>query len=186
MSDDGLNGAILSGDQIRAALSGDQPLISEYLDLDAQIQPNGFDFTLRSIETLDGPGAIGRDDASRQLPVHRELEPDGDGWWSLAPGPYRIAFNEIVHLPLDLMALGRPRSSLARSGVMVHTAVWDAGYHGRSTALLVVVNQQGFRVQRGARVAQLVFLRLEGASRQGYNGIYQGERIDHLTGANGS
>jgi dUTP pyrophosphatase len=87
-----------------------------------------------------------------------------------------ITYNEIVHLPKDIMALGRPRSSLLRCGVTVGTAVWDAGYEGRSQSLLVVYNKLGFRVQQNARVTQLVFLTLTGES-EGYNGIYQGENI---------
>jgi dUTP pyrophosphatase len=75
------------------------------------------------------------------------------------------------------MALGRPRSSLLRSGGAIHTAVWDAGYHGRSQALLVVYNPQGFRVQRDARLLQLVFFRLEQPVRAGYQGRYLGEGL---------
>jgi dUTP pyrophosphatase len=73
------------------------------------------------------------------------------------------------------MALGRPRSSLTRSGVAIHTAVWDAGYSGRSTSLMTVHNSSGFRVQIGARVAQLVFIQLSTPDDIGYQGIYQGE-----------
>ncbi len=85
-------------------------------------------------------------------------------------------YNEVVHLPRDIMALGRPRSSLLRCGVGVGTAVWDAGYEGRSQSLLIVHNPHGFRVQRNARITQLVFFELTGES-EGYNGIYQGENI---------
>jgi dUTP pyrophosphatase len=87
-----------------------------------------------------------------------------------------ITYNEIVHLPKDIMALGRPRSSLLRCGVSVGTAVWDAGYEGRSQSLLVVHHPQGFRVQKNARIIQLVFLTLTGESA-GYTGVYQGENI---------
>jgi dUTP pyrophosphatase len=58
--------------------------------------------------------------------------------------------------------------------VTVNTAVWDAGYSGRSQSLLVVYHSQGFRLQKNARVLQLVFLRLTGET-DGYRGIYQGE-----------
>ena len=74
------------------------------------------------------------------------------------------------------MALGAPRSSLLRCGVTVHMAVWDAGYSGRSQSLLVVFNPQGFRCERNARVAQLVFMELANET-EGYRGIYQGENI---------
>jgi dUTP pyrophosphatase len=101
---------------------------------------------------------------------------DGSGNLDLVPGIYMITYNEIVHLPRDLMALGRPRSSLLRCGVTIGTAVWDAGYAGRSQSMLVVYNKQGFRVEKNARITQLVFLELTGESA-GYNGIYQGENI---------
>jgi len=102
---------------------------------------------------------------------------DGLGFIDLMPGAYIITYNEIVHLPKNIMALGRPRSSLLRCGVTVDTAVWDAGYSGRSQSLMVVYNPQGFRLQRNARVAQLIFLRLS-RKTEGYHGAYQGENID--------
>ena len=59
----------------------------------------------------------------------------------------------------------------------IHTAVWDAGYEGRSTSLLQVVNPEGFRVQRNARVMQLVFLTLSSRTAEGYRGQYQRENL---------
>jgi dUTP pyrophosphatase len=73
---------------------------------------------------------------------------DSGGWLELPAGPYQIVFNEIVDLPNDLMALGRPRSSLCRMGATVSTAVWDAGYVGRSTALLTIENPAGMRMEQ--------------------------------------
>ena len=99
-----------------------------------------------------------------------------DGFVDLPPGPYLITHNEIVHLPTNVMALARPRSSLLRCGVTVETAVWDAGYSGRSQSLLVVQHAGGFRLQKDARVAQLVFFRLTGDT-EGYRGVYQGENL---------
>ncbi len=89
-------------------------------------------------------------------------------------GRYVIRLVETVTLPRDVMAFGRPRSSLLRCGVAIHTAVWDAGYSGRSEALLVVYNPAGFRVRRGGRVLQLVFVGLDAPTRP-YDGRFQGE-----------
>jgi dUTP pyrophosphatase len=61
--------------------------------------------------------------------------------------------------------------------VTIHSAVWDAGYRGRSTSLLVVNNPAGFRVQRNARVLQLVFFGLGETVVEGYRGAYQGENL---------
>ncbi len=87
-----------------------------------------------------------------------------------------ITYNEIVHLPKNIMALARPRSSLLRCGVTVGTAVWDAGYSGRSQSLLVVYNPKGFHLQKDARVLQLIFFPLT-QETEGYHGVYQGENI---------
>lgn len=168
---------ILSGDQIRARITSGDPLISEFFDLDSQVQPNGFDLTLAEIHRYLGPGTVTCDNSGRRLPDLAKLVADDDGCFSLSPGPYHIVYNEVVALPTDLMALGRPRSSLNRSGVTIHTAVWDAGYRGRSTSLLVVANPFGFRIERGARLLQLIFCGLSHPAVEGYQGLYQGENI---------
>ncbi len=98
------------------------------------------------------------------------------GYIELTPGAYSITYNEIVNLPADLTALGQPRSSLLRCGVDVGTAVWDAGYSGRSQSLLTVHNPLGFRLERNARILQLIFFRLSGKT-SGYQGKYRGENV---------
>src|SRR4051812_39899948 len=133
-------GGVLSSEQLRALIEDrEQPLITEWQNLDEQIQPNGFDMTLRSISAYRGPGQIGVATSDRILPELDALSFDAEGWVTLAPGIYQIVYNEIVDIPVTLMALGRPRSSLGRGGVTIHTAVWDAGYRGRSTSMLSVL-----------------------------------------------
>ena len=166
---------VLSADALRERILSERPLLTDWSDLEAQIQPNGFDMSLGAVSAIVGRGTLALVNADRVLPEYQELEFDADGMLDLDPGIYQVIFNEIVDLPNDLMALGRPRSSLCRSGVTLHTSVWDAGYRGRSTSLLQVINPAGFRVQRGARLLQLVFFGLSAATSSGYAGIYQGE-----------
>jgi dUTP pyrophosphatase len=168
-------GAVLSSNEIRTLIESGTPLFSGFADLDSQVQANGFDLTLAEVSRYSGAGTIGIDNADRVLPELEPIEADERGFLVLAPGAYHITYAETVSLPKDLMALGRPRSSLTRSGVAIHTAVWDAGYSGRSTSLMMVYNPEGFRVQLGARVAQLVFIQLSAPDEVGYQGIYQGE-----------
>jgi len=168
----------LSAEQLNALIQTPEPLIEGWLDLAAQLQPNGFDLTLRAVARFAGAGTIAAENTGRILPELIPLSFDADGWLWLAPGPYHIHYNEIVRLPANLMALGRPRSSLSRCGVSIHTAVWDAGYHGRSTSLLVVNNPDGFRVAHNARVMQLVFFTLSQMAQHGYQGTYQGENLN--------
>lgn len=171
-------GGVLSREEILARIEVDEaPLLRDFLSLDEQVQPNGVDLTLARVQRYSGEGRIATSNAGRVLPELEDVEPDVDGWFHLPPGAWHITYNEIVALPHDLMALGRPRSSLGRSGVAVHTAVWDAGYEGRSTSLLHVMNPSGFSVQRDARVMQLVFLTLNEQTATGYSGQYQGENM---------
>jgi len=170
-------GTPLDRDAIGHMIEGTPPLLEDFLSLEAQLQPNGFDMTVRDVARLTNPGAVGAEDSSRVLSDTEAMEFDPDGWAQLEPGPYLVTFNEVVNLPLDVMALGRPRSSLLRSGVSIHTAVWDAGYHGRSQALLVVYHPGGYRIQRDARLMQLVFFQMETATSKGYQGQYQSENL---------
>jgi dUTP pyrophosphatase len=169
--------AVLSANDIRKLIDQDPPLVEGYLDLESQVQPNGFDITLRDISRLQTPGQIAVDNAERVVSELSPLEFDGTGFIKLNSGIYSITYNEIVHLPNNVMALARPRSSLLRCGVSVGTAVWDAGYSGRSESLLNVYHAGGFRIQKNARVVQLVFFRLT-EETDGYSGTYQNENID--------
>jgi dUTP pyrophosphatase len=167
---------VLSANDIRYLIDQDPPLVEGYLDIEAQVQPNGFDITLRDISLLQTPGQIAVSNTERLVSELSPLEFDGTGFINLESGIYSITYNEIVHLPNNVMALARPRSSLLRCGVTVGTAVWDAGYSGRSESLLNVYHPGGFRIQKNSRIVQLVFFRLTG-NTEGYSGTYQNENI---------
>jgi dUTP pyrophosphatase len=167
---------VLAKDDIRKLVQAQPPLIEGWLNLEEQLQPNGFDLTLRDVAMLQTAGAIPVDNRQRQVSTLAPLVFDGLGYIDLIPGPYLITYNEVVHLPKNVMALAAHRSSLLRCGVTVGTAVWDAGYEGRSQSLLVVHNPLGFRLQKNARIIQLVFFQLS-QETEGYQGKYQGENI---------
>lgn len=182
MDNEAIMAGALSGDQLRGLIQAAEPLLEGWRDLEAQLQPNGIDLTLREVARFSGAGTITADNAGRVLPDLDPLPFAADGSLWLEPGAYHILYNEVVRLPPTLMALGRPRSSLGRCGVSIHTAVWDAGYHGRSTSLLVVSNPAGFHIAQDARVMQLVFFTLSQTVSRGYQGAYQGENLIQPTG----
>lgn len=172
----GTEGSVLGSTTIRMLCAAEPPLLSGLEDPDVQIQPNGVDLTLESVWRVEGRGVLGQANAERELAPRQPIEPDPEGWFELGQGAYVVRLREVVSLPLDVMAIGRPRSSLARCGASLHTAVWDAGYTGRSEALLVVYTSHGLRVRRAARILQLVFIRLDAATT-GYAGRYQHENL---------
>ena len=166
---------VLSSQQIRAMLTDTPPLVSGFLNVDEQLQANGFDLTLESIAEFTGAGRIGASNSERTLAETRELPFDADGWARLTPGVYAARLNETVALPRNVMALAKPRSSLLRNGAAAHNAVWDAGYTGRSQIQVAVYNPHGLMLARNARIVQMVFFTLDDATDTPYDGIYQGE-----------
>jgi len=167
---------VLSRESINNLLQREPPLIESWINLEEQLQPNGFDLTLRDVSLPQSPGEISVDNRQRKVSATTPLMFDNAGFINLIPGIYMITYNEIVNIPKNVMALARPRSSLLRCGVSIGTAVWDAGYSGRSQSLLVVYNPQGFRVQQNASIVQMVFWELTGGT-EGYQGAYQRENI---------
>lgn len=164
-------GSVLSGEQIKKRIIYDK-LIEDYIDLNTQIQPNGFDCTVRKIMKLKGIGKVGFHE--KELPDYEEIE-FRDGWVFLERGYYKVVLNEKINIPNDLIAIARPRSTLIRCGANVLTAVWDAGYKGRSEVGLVVYND-GIWIERNARIVQLVFIKLAEVT-ESYSGSYQFENI---------
>ncbi len=168
---------MLSHDELVLLINKKPPLVEQMIDPEIQVQPNGIELTLQRVEKHETSGAIAFDNSERKLPGTEKVEFGNDGWVHLPKGSYKIVFNEVVNIPKNIAAIAKPRSSLLRCGATVETAVWDAGYSGRSESLLVVYNEKGFSVKRNARVLQLLFFRLGEEVSRGYSGIYQNENV---------
>jgi dUTP pyrophosphatase len=166
---------VLPRETIWQLIHSEPRLVSGLIDADRQVQPAGLDVTLGAVFQLTESGRLGLDE--RHVPDRVPLAFDFWGWLHLAPGAYMVQLNETVRLPLDIMALGRSRSTLLRCGATLHTAVWDPGYGGRSECLLTVDNPGGIELQKDAAIMQLVFFRLEQPTETGYSGRYQGENL---------
>jgi dUTP pyrophosphatase len=162
-------------------LSGDELRRLNVVGLDGaaaervHVQPNGIDLSLDAAWRFLEAGSLGRASDDRRLPAREALEFDADDWLLLERGTYGIRYAEWVTMPPDCGGLVFARSSLLRMGLHVPTAVWDAGYAGRGEGLLQVTNPHGVRLQRGARIVQLVLFRLTSAAAAGYSGGYQHE-----------
>jgi dUTP pyrophosphatase len=168
---------MLSHEELVSLVNKRPPLVEQMINPEIQIQPNGIELTLARVEVHEGSGAIAFDNSERKLPTTKNMEFDHEGWLHLPKGSYKIMFNEIVNIPKNIAAIAKPRSSLLRCGATVETAVWDAGYSGRSESLLVVYNDNGFKIKKNARVLQLLFFKLGEEVREGYSGVYQNENV---------
>lgn len=138
----------------------------------------GYDISVETIERMDGFGRLTIQNEQKILPKYREASRVSGSLieerYSLTPGMYLVSFVEDVTLPHDVCAFLWSRSTLLRMGASLQTAVWDAGYHGKGSSLLLVSNPDGIIVEKGARIGQMVFHRLGQATEQPYDGQYQG------------
>ncbi len=169
--------SMLSNTELLSLINKKPPLVENMINPEIQVQPNGIELTLQRVEIHETSGSIAFDNSERKLPITKAIDFDDKGWIHLPKGSYKIIFNEIVNIPKNIAAIAKPRSSLLRCGATIETAVWDAGYSGRSESLLVVYNEKGFKVKKNARVLQLLFFRLGKEVQEGYSGMYQNENV---------
>ena len=157
-----------------------ESFIENYINLEKQLTPNGFDLTVGKIYEFESAGALDFSNNERVLPEGKELAPekinpqDKYGWWQLNKGAYKVKTNEVINMPKNLIALAFSRTSLLRMGAFTQNGAWDAGFKGKSEFILVVENPKGIKIKQNARIIQLVFPRVE--ETEEYNGIYK-----HLT-----
>lgn len=158
-------------------LIDEKRLIEDYINLDKQLTPNGFDISLSKVFAFNSQGHLDFSNSERVIPAGKELIPqknnseDKYGWWDLPAGAYKVRTNETVNLPNNLTALGFTRTSLLRMGGLTQNGVWDAGFKGKGEFILLVSNPQGIKIKQNARVVQLVFLGVD--ETEEYQGIYK-------------
>ena len=166
---------ILHDAELKKLLNAKAPLITKYISLEHQLQPNGFDLTAHEIYRFDGCGKIDFSNKEREFPETEKIQ-FKDMWAHLAPGIYKIKTNEYFNMPEDVVAFAQTRSSLSRMGAFTVTGYWDAGFHGKAEFTLVVMNPSGLDIKQNARVTQIMFLKLDDNVDEVYNGIHKGLR----------
>ena len=147
----------------------------------------GWDCSIKSIERIDSPGMVLKDKtyAPTTTPLAKiEFEDPADNkhiGWFIEKGTYIIKLNEGCSFGPNDNGLFILRSSLNRSGVSIHSALWDCGYTSRDgdeifpmSIRMTVENDMGFYLEEDARVAQMIVL--EGEDTTLYNGQWMGGR----------
>ncbi|MEM0330209.1 MAG: deoxyuridine 5'-triphosphate nucleotidohydrolase, partial [Archaeoglobaceae archaeon] len=83
---------VLNSNEIRQRI--ENGLIRDFIDLNVQLQPNGFDCTLRAVKKLRSAGKIDFDNSERVLSESEEIQ--FKDWVFLPPGVYKAVLNEII------------------------------------------------------------------------------------------
>lgn len=149
-----------------------EKMIRNYIDLDIQLQPNGFDLTLKNviIFTNEWEAKIDFDNSTRQISSARLILPE-DREYHLEPGTYLFRANEVFKMPDNVVGWGMPRSTLNRCGAILNSAILDAGYQGHLVFVVYVFQAMTFSVN--AKFCQMIFFRLKETPNQLYSGIYK-------------
>ncbi len=160
---------ILSNEEIKKLVQ-EKSLLENHED--KNIGGAGVDLRVGRYYRIKSPAKLGV--TERELPVIEEL---ADDWITVKPSEYiLIETMEKVNMPTDIAAWMRHRSTLQRSGVGLLTALIDPGYNGTLTFGLRNFGEHPFKLQRGARVGQIIFSRMSSAGKE-YDGRYQGGNV---------
>jgi len=94
----------------------------------------------------------------------------------LKPGKFYIAKTiEVINTPENLFGIFIPRGTFFVNGVLVFGFRVDPGYKGNFRFHLVNIAGRDFEIEMGARIANMIFLRVEGKTNL-YKGQWQGGR----------
>lgn len=157
----------------------EEGLIEDFIDMKTQLQPAGFDLTVKEVHRFKGRGSLDFSNDEREVSDTEKIEPvlqnseDSYKWWILEEGAYKIVMNERVDIPENLVGVAHPRSSLLRMGCTIGNALWEPGYKGPGEFLLIVNNEDGVEIKQNARINQITFEQID--ETEGYEGVYQEE-----------
>jgi len=148
-----------------------EKMIQNYVDLDVQLQANGFDLTLKNVMmfTDEWEPRIDFDNKNRLVSSARLIFPEANEY-HLEQGIYLFRANEIFKTPDNIVGWGMPRSTLSRCGIVLNSAVLDAGYLGH--LVFVVYIPRAIIFSKDARFVQMIFFKLNEAPDRLYQGVY--------------
>lgn len=136
------------------------------------LESSGYDLRVGAFYSTGGEAFMSK--GERKMPEITEIPED---ILLLKPGEYVLMETvEKVNMPADLAARVLNKSSLFRCGASTFNALVDPGYQGKLTFGLKNISDHDFSIERGAKVAQIVFEEVKGGV-QLYEGKYQGGKV---------
>jgi dUTP pyrophosphatase len=147
-------------------------MIRNYISINTQIQSNGFDLTIAEIMmfTKEWEPRIDFTNEDRRISSTIPILLAG-GEYHLEQGIYLFRANEVFETPDNIVGWGMPRSTLSRCGIMLNSAVLDAGYSGH--LVFTVYVPQAMTFSKNARFVQMIFFKLNEAPSKLYGGVYK-------------
>jgi deoxycytidine triphosphate deaminase len=136
------------------------------------LESSGYDLRVGRFYATSGSAFMSK--AERKMPDISEIY---ENILRLGPGEYvLIETMEKVNMPPDLAARVLNKSSLFRCGASTFNALVDPGFSGTLTFGLKNISDHDFSIEKGAKVAQIVFEEVRGEVKL-YDGNYQGGKV---------
>ena len=151
------------------SILGEKELIKLFPDFEGLIQPSGIDLPLEDVFIQKSAGSL--IDNEKNLPELEKL--DGPIYTLKSKTAYSVTVEPKVKIPKGYSMLYRPRSTLNRSFISVHTAVGDPGFYGTLQFMVYNYGEFDYQIKKGERIAQAVVFKVSGSGE--YNGSYQEE-----------
>ncbi len=157
-----------------------------------ELNPEGVGIDIRAgvIYRFKGKGFLGVDERDTpEIEIIADID-KGDKKVILNPEDYVLVKTiEKVNIPGEKIIIEKgkepallmldvyPRSTLQRCGIYFMGTKTDPGYYGELTFALKNVGNLSFELELGARIANLVFKKVEGNLSRAYEGQWKGGRV---------
>lgn len=138
----------------------------------------GFDLRLGKVFKLKGNSFLGIDERKTpDVKLVAEFNPKKKSKIIIKPGElYLTESYEKFNMPLDLVGILKPRTTLQRSGIIARMAIVDPGYSGTVHPVLFNAGPATVTIELGARYIFAMFMEIKGKGSQ-YRGQWQGGRV---------
>lgn len=158
-------------------LTGKQIVINNIIqgigEPEIQIQQQGVDLRLDTVyefSELTNAGYICKSNKGNRIPAPNLVNPikiDGKDMYRLKPGYYEVYFEESCKIPSNVSLHYKTRSTLIRSGAVIHSGQFDAGFTtDKMGAFLHVIHPNGIIIEKGARVCQAICFESEDVEKE--------------------
>lgn len=137
----------------------------------------GFDLRIGKLFRLKSQGFLGIDERETpQVELVASYDLDARTSFTINPGEYFLTETiETFNMPLNLLAIVKPRTTLHRSGVLTRVSIVDPGYSGNIHPALYNAGPMPFKIELGARYVNVMFFEIKGRG-SAYRGQWQGGR----------
>lgn len=132
------------------------------------LQQQGIDLRIKDIKIVQGVGEI-PSTGKTELPLYDHYE-----LGYIEPGYYEITFEEGCKIPNNCSLHLKTRSSLVRSGAIIHSGQFDAGFETDSMGAFMHVIRP-IIIEKGSRVAQAIVFQSSDVENL-YNGQWQNDK----------